>query len=746
MERKIEKIGNVELNFFFYNGVDSYTDGDLIENEILNIVKNTPKEKFEEIIFDKKKWPILYHLSDIRTNVLEWVPIKKDETVLEIGSGCGAITTILSEKAKKVTCIELSKKRSLINAYRNKKKENIEIIVGNFQDIEINEKYDYITMIGVFEYASSYIDSENPHDKLLEMIKKYLKPNGKIIIAIENKIGMKYWAGCKEDHTGIYFEGLQDYPNTDVVKTFTKKELKSLLEKNGFQKNDFYYPYPDYKFPSTIYSDEYLPKLGELSNNIRNFDDDRLFLFDETEANNTIMKAGLFSEFSNSFIVLSQVNNQETIEEKNIFSKYSVSRDRKFRIRTSIFKNYENEKIVRKFALSKEGMDHLKKISENYELLKDQYKNSEFNIVECRKKEDYLEFDYVNGKTLTELFNELAEKNTNNIIKEVRMIKNELCQMSKGEIFNSNSKEFENIFGKVEFNDKIEVIKPANIDFIGSNIIINDKINIIDYEWVFNFSVPINYIIYRILLYYENENINKKDFNLKTILRELDITENEEEKYWEMDRNFTNYVLKKGYFLHDLYLQFDIKNIKLNDILHYKEKLFLDRTVQVFKDTGKGYSEEESYRILNKLSSNRMIELEIEVSKNIKNLRIDPIEDKCIIVIRENQQNIPILSNGEKIYDNVFLFKNGDPQIIINNISSDIEKIQLKIEILSLESSLVNLIKNIENKSEEISIINKEKEKLLLEILNKDNEIQRIINSKGYRIVKFVKKLLFWRK
>ena len=290
------------------------------------------------------------------------------------------------------------------------------------------------------------------------------------------------------------------------------------------------------------------------------------------------------------------------------------------------------------------------------------------------------------------------------------------------------------------------MIKPANIDFIGSNIIINDKINIIDYEWVFNFSVPINYIIYRILLYYENENINKKDFNLKTILRELDITENEEEKYWEMDRNFTNYVLKKGYFLHDLYLQFDIKNIKLNDILHYKEKLFLDRTVQVFKDTGKGYSEEESYRILNKLSSNRMIELEIEVSKNIKNLRIDPIEDKCIIVIRENQQNIPILSNGEKIYDNVFLFKNGDPQIIINNISSDIEKIQLKIEILSLESSLVNLIKNIENKSEEISIINKEKEKLLLEILNKDNEIQRIINSKGYRIVKFVKKLLFWRK
>ena len=63
--------------------------------------------------------------------------------VLEIGSGCGAITDKLSEKAGKVTCVDLSAKRSMINAYRNQDRDNIEIYVGNFNDIEPSLDCDY---------------------------------------------------------------------------------------------------------------------------------------------------------------------------------------------------------------------------------------------------------------------------------------------------------------------------------------------------------------------------------------------------------------------------------------------------------------------------------------------------------------------------------------------------------------------------------------------------------------------------
>lgn len=300
-----EQIGNVVLNYQHYSGTDLYSDGE-IEDELLDIVQNYDEKEFDSIIAERKKWPIIYHLSNLRTNIIEWMPISKEHTVLEVGSGCGAITGTLADKAEKVTCIELSKKRSMINAYRNKNRDNIEILLGNFEDIEkdIVEKYDYITLIGVFEYGEAYISNENPYENFLKAISKHLKESGKIIIAIENKLGLKYWAGCKEDHVGRYFESIEGYTNTYGVKTFSKRELEEMMELNGFGKYKFYYPYPDYKLPTTIYSDSYLPKTGELNNNMRNFDRERMIIFDETKVFDTLIKEELFPMYSNSYLIV----------------------------------------------------------------------------------------------------------------------------------------------------------------------------------------------------------------------------------------------------------------------------------------------------------------------------------------------------------------------------------------------------------------------------------------------------------
>lgn len=300
-----EEIGKIILNYEFYSGTDLYSDGE-IEDELLDIVKNNSEKEYNKIIAQTKKWPILYHLSHIRSNIIEWVPISKSDNVLEIGSGCGAITGKLSDMAKSVDCIELSRKRSLINAYRNKEKDNINIHVGNFETIEkkLIRKYDYITLIGVFEYAQLYISSENPFEEFLKLIKNHLTENGKILIAIENKLGLKYWAGCKEDHLGRYFESIENYNDNKGVRTFAKNELENIITNSGFNSYEFYYPYPDYKFPNVIYSDMYLPKEYELSNNSYNFDSERLFLFDESKVYNTIIKENLFPIYSNSFFVI----------------------------------------------------------------------------------------------------------------------------------------------------------------------------------------------------------------------------------------------------------------------------------------------------------------------------------------------------------------------------------------------------------------------------------------------------------
>ena len=291
-----------KLNMTFYKGEDIYSDGD-IEDEILNELQKN--EDVMEILRNHNEWPFLYHLSPIRENLLEWYNFNPEGTCLEIGSGCGAISGILCNKLKRVVGIDLSRKRSLINATKNKKYDNLEIMVGNFEDIKIDEKFDYVTLIGVLEYSIYYINGEKPFETMLERVKSFLKPEGVLIIAIENKYGMKYFAGATEDHTGNHFDGIQNYHGVERVRTFSRSKLEELLNKSGFARNEFYYPVPDYKLPNTIYSDDYLPDKGSIRNTMTSYDRDRYEFFDEGLAFDSVCEDNLFKEFSNSFLVFS---------------------------------------------------------------------------------------------------------------------------------------------------------------------------------------------------------------------------------------------------------------------------------------------------------------------------------------------------------------------------------------------------------------------------------------------------------
>ncbi|KOS66605.1 methyltransferase type 12 [Lysinibacillus contaminans] len=299
----IEEIGKVKLNLNYYSGQDLYSDGD-IENELLEIVKNN--QDYNEILENDSRWPILYHLSKDRGNIIEWYPFDKNSKVLEIGAGCGAITSTLAKLTGHVTCVELSKRRSLINSYRNQDCDNVEIIVGDFNQIEFEHKFDYITLIGVLEYAPSFSESNKPFHELLTYVKSLLKPNGKLFIAIENRFGLKYWAGAREDHTGKFFDSLEGYYDSNRVRTFSKNELLNILKDVGLEKSKFYYPIPDYKLPYQIFSDTRLPQIGELRNLIHNFDQDRVQLFNEEKIFDTLIENEKFGFFANSFLVISE--------------------------------------------------------------------------------------------------------------------------------------------------------------------------------------------------------------------------------------------------------------------------------------------------------------------------------------------------------------------------------------------------------------------------------------------------------
>lgn len=291
-----------KLNLDFYKGQDLYSDGD-VEDDILNIVK-THKD-FTEVLRQDDRWAVMYHLTPLRLNLLEWYDFDENATLLEIGGGCGAFSGMFAQKLQNVTVVELSKRRAEIIGHRHSHYDNLEIIVGNLNDIKFDQQFDYVTLIGVLEYAGKFTDGVSPHRSFLENVQKYLKPNGKLIIAIENKFGLKYWSGAMEDHTGRHFDGIEGYPQDKSIQTFGRVELSLLLNSVGLREQDFYYPMPDYKIPKVIYSDKFLPDTSTyFDSHSPNFDQDRYNLFNEHLAYTNIIKNNMFGFFANSFLVV----------------------------------------------------------------------------------------------------------------------------------------------------------------------------------------------------------------------------------------------------------------------------------------------------------------------------------------------------------------------------------------------------------------------------------------------------------
>ncbi|GEP63897.1 hypothetical protein CBE01nite_16650 [Clostridium beijerinckii] len=744
-----ERIGNVVLNYKYYLGEDLYSDGE-VEDELLDIVQNNEEGEYDKIIGERNKWPVIYHLSHLRANIIEWMPINNNETVLEIGSGCGAITGTLANKARKVTCIDLSKKRSLINAYRNKEKDNIEILVGNFEDIEkgIVEKYDYITLIGVFEYGESYISSERPYENFLKIISKHLNKNGKIIIAIENKLGLKYWAGCKEDHVGRYFDGIEGYPNTRGVKTFSKKELEEIIQKCGFNKYRFYYPYPDYKLPNIIYSDDYLPKNGELNNNMRNFDAERMVLFDESKVYDSIIKEGLFDIYSNSYLMIIENSEESNKDCTIIYSKYSNERDDKFKIRTDIIKDINEKLFVQKVALTTEAQNHINDMYENYNLLSKTYKGSNICMNKCIVMENGLKFEYIQGKTLEEELDKLLyEKNYTKLFEK---IKNYIDAIEPGKVKRNFeiTEEFAKVFGKAKLPSYLKSAEITDVDLIFGNVIIGEKWNVIDYEWTFNFPIPLNFILYRALSGYIFNSNQKNELMNLGLYKLLGITDEEIYAYGEMEKCFEKYVLGSSIKLNNLYGKTTRPNIDVQQLIYKQNTSLINEEIQVFYDYGEGFSETHSYKTYPVFNENNKIVLNVDISENTKQIRIDP--SNCYSLVKINSlvgydnvkySKLNYYTNGMRLNNKSLLFINNDPQIILPDLGVNTCRVELifEIQIISKEFA-IELCSFIEDREEEvarkISELKYKDSELTLkinELKDKDSELTLKINELKYK-------------
>ncbi|MEQ1878942.1 MAG: class I SAM-dependent methyltransferase, partial [Bdellovibrionia bacterium] len=295
----------------------TYSDGEGNEQYILDALSRVSDLSClsDELQDQIRDWPSRYHLSPLRSNLLRGFKFRPGCRILEVGSGCGAITRYLGEQGHSVLALEGAAKRAEITRLRCRDLQNVEVLNANLHDVQFQEKFDVVTLIGVLEYSAKYGAQKNLGDFLetLRWARSQLKPDGVLILAIENKFGLKYFTGCREDHTDHFFESIEGYYRPDSPRTFGRRELQKLMGTAGLSHSRFYLPFPDYKLPYvTLASREYYQDAG-LDLNLsawcdmpfESYGGRRLHLMNDQLALREMEKNGLLDEVANSFLVFS---------------------------------------------------------------------------------------------------------------------------------------------------------------------------------------------------------------------------------------------------------------------------------------------------------------------------------------------------------------------------------------------------------------------------------------------------------
>lgn len=682
------------FNLDFYNQIDSYSDGD-IEDILLAYAKG--EITWEQLGEAGNPYAALYHFSPLRENILNWYPFEKDATVLEIGSGCGAITGILCEKAGKVTSVELSKRRASINFARHKELDNLEIMVGNLNDMTFPQKFDYVVLNGVFEYAMSFTKGDRPYETFLKGIMQFLKEDGHMLIAIENRLGLKYFNGAPEDHTNHYFEGINEYPDNETVRTFSKSELSELLSACDLTAQRFYYPYPDYKFPAEIFTDETILGFG-YGKPFINLDEKRYLLFNERPLWNTLTKEEITASFANSFLVDASKKEWQADNEK-LYVKINNDRADAFRIGTSIERQQGEMKVV-KYPLCKQAASHIRTLYKNGNSTPSAlFQNLQGTLVDGGG----IAYPYLMSNSLDSEVEQLIEKGQADAIVTLLHQVFDAYGKDAKDCADYETDAFKKVFGQVTMEKALPCVQPANIDLICDNIFPTEKgYQVIDGEWVFDMPIPLAFVIWRCIneLYTKHAPLPKV-IERKSFMAEFGIDDSMSEVFWHWATYFAKEYVGSAKL--ESYIQ-PMEMFSIDQILQEKRLEHL-LCSSLYVDLGEGFSEEQ------KLYSEVLLERDhfsitydlhkiTDDLQKIQALRFDPLEGHACVcnieqvtglqtvaanAVEENQQGHVFLTT-----DPVFFFE-GEVSSEKVTVEGTIRKMSVSEQMKKVETSIESL-------------------------------------------------------
>ena len=429
--------------------------------------------------------------------------------------------------------------------------------------------------------------------------------------------------------------------------------------------------------------------------------------------------------------------------EKLLYARYSNERAPRFSVYTEILENGEGRRIVRKHADSGRAEPHIRSILHAFEMLRGLYDEDMLQINRCEEAADGIELEYLEGDTWeTELDSVLKHEGTAGFYEKMRQYLAMVLPSARFQPFRM-TEEYRSVFGDlpeaVLSENQYTSLPVTDVDMIPANVMMTENGNVlIDYEWTFAFPVPEEFVRYRIVHYYRESSVRRRQLlPAEEYYAAFGLTQEKCALWEEAEICFQKYIEGGRVPVRTAYAGITPGILPVREMIG-EDGIRKEPELQIYISTGKGFQEETSKRIP---FQDCRIRTQIDLPQGTDAVRIDPGDEACLCRIRELRAGegaaLPqnCAATGDRLTDDLFVFDRMDPQIILPVQDGSGQTLYIDLEVSYPDDrTLASLRQRFHDTREEMSRLQEENERMRQRLL-------KIDDNKVYRTLKSVKNM-----